>query len=52
MKTAEDIVKLKKYQMISISSDEYLVNAIKKMVEYHIGSIVIIESDEVVGIWT
>ncbi|UCF91349.1 MAG: CBS domain-containing protein, partial [Desulfobacterales bacterium] len=52
MKTAEDIVKDKKSDIISIGSDRSILQACQVMVANKIGAILVEKNDELVGIWT
>ncbi len=52
MKTAGDIVKAKGNHMEFVLSGDTLSNALSIMVKKNIGSIVVMESENVVGIWT
>ncbi len=52
MKTAEDIVKDKKSDIVSISYDRTVQHACQLMVEKKIGAILIRKEDNYVGIWT
>ena len=52
MYTAEDILYEKGHQIISVSKDTLIKDALKLMVENKIGSITISESGKIVGIWT
>lgn len=52
MYTAEDVLKEKGAEMISVPSDTKIKDAIKKMVDRKIGSIIVTEKDNIVGIWT
>ena len=52
MKTAEDIVKDKKSDIVSISYDRTIQEACQLMVEKKIGAILVRKEDDYVGIWT
>ncbi|MCZ7601254.1 MAG: CBS domain-containing protein [Melioribacteraceae bacterium] len=52
MYTAEDVLKEKDTEMITTPSDTKIKDAIKKMVDNKIGSILVTENNKIVGIWT
>jgi len=52
MKTAGEILKEKKREMVCISSDETIRDAIRLMNDNNIGAILVKEKDQIVGIWT
>jgi signal-transduction protein with cAMP-binding, CBS, and nucleotidyltransferase domain len=52
MNTAEDIVKDKDRQIVSIAHDETIYTACQIMVENGIGSTLVTKDEEIVGIWT
>lgn len=53
MKTAEDILKEKGTpRMVTIPEDHTIHQAIEKMMEKHIGAILISRNDVIIGIWT
>ena len=52
MKTAEDILKAKGGEMISVSPRTTVSNALRIMTEYRIGAIVVKDNGRLVGIWT
>ena len=52
MKTAEDIVKDKQYEIVSVSYDQTIQQACRLMVDNRIGAILVKKNDEYVGIWT
>ena len=52
MKTAEDIVKEKNRQMVCISSDSTVREALHLMTDNNIGAILIKKENKIVGIWT
>ena len=52
MNTAEDIVKDKKRDIVSISWDQTVHQACRKMVDRNIGAILVKKGNEFVGIWT
>jgi signal-transduction protein with cAMP-binding, CBS, and nucleotidyltransferase domain len=52
MKSAEEILYEKGTRIISVNSDSSVDSAIRTMLENKIGSIVIKDGDDVVGIWT
>ena len=52
MKTAGDIVATKGENVISVSPDTTLHDALNTMVEYKIGAILVMDDDRIVGIWT
>jgi CBS domain-containing protein len=50
MKTAEDIVKEKNKDIVSISCDQTIYQAVRIMIENKIGAILVTKNDEYVGI--
>ncbi len=52
MKTAEEILIQKNRDMICVSPDDTIYDALQKMLENKIGAILIRENDKIVGIWT
>ncbi len=52
MKTAEDIVKDKKYEIVCVSNDQTVEQACQLMVDSKIGAILVKKNDKYVGIWT
>ena len=52
MKTAEDIIKDKQREVVSISWDQTVYQACQKMVDNKIGAILVVKNGEYVGIWT
>jgi signal-transduction protein with cAMP-binding, CBS, and nucleotidyltransferase domain len=52
MKTAEDIVKEKNKDIVSIPFDQTIHEAARIMIENKIGAILVTKNDEYVGIWS
>lgn len=52
MKNAQEIINEKGGEMVSVSPDTILFDAIQIMVEKRIGSILVAENDEIIGKWT
>ena len=52
MKTAEDIIKEKNREMVCISSDRKIRDALRLMKANKIGAILVKKEDKIVGIWT
>ena len=52
MKTAEDIIKEKNGETVSISPDQAIREAIRLMTVNKIGAILVKKEDKIVGIWT
>lgn len=52
MKTADDILKEKNRDMISVNADTSVIDAVKIMNENNIGAILIKKENEIIGIWT
>ena len=52
MKTAEDIVKEKNREMVCISFDSTVREALRLMTANKIGAILVTKEDKIVGIWT
>jgi signal-transduction protein with cAMP-binding, CBS, and nucleotidyltransferase domain len=52
MKTAEDIVKDKKTDIVSVSYDQTVQHACQLMVDKKIGAILVKKDNDYVGIWT
>ncbi len=52
MKTAEEILKQKKSDIISVTPDTTIYDALKIMDQYRIGAIVVKKGEEIAGIWT
>lgn len=51
-RTARDILKEKGGHMVTITSDSSVFQALTIMTQNKVGSIVIIEDDKIIGIWT
>jgi CBS domain-containing protein len=52
MKTAEDIVSEKGTEVVCISKDRTVAEAVRRMNEHRIGAILVKDGEEIVGIWT
>ncbi|MBN2280958.1 MAG: CBS domain-containing protein [Candidatus Marinimicrobia bacterium] len=52
MKTAEEILKVKGTEIVSVESGSTIFEAIQLMNEKNIGSVVIMKSGEILGLWT
>ena len=52
MKTAGEILKEKNREMVCISSDKTIRDAVRLMNDNNIGAILVKEKDQIVGIWT
>jgi CBS domain-containing protein len=52
MKTAEDMLKDKDMDIISVTPDTPIIDALRIMLKNQIGAILIKEGDKIVGIWT
>ncbi len=52
MKTAEQILNEKERPMLTVSPETHLYDALKTMVEYQTGAIVVQDKGNVIGIWT
>jgi len=52
MKTAEDIVKDKQREMVTISHDQTVLQACREMVDHKIGVILVTKDKKIVGIWS
>jgi len=52
MKTAEDILNEKSRDIISVSPDTLVLDALNTMCENKIGSIIVKDKGDIVGIWT
>lgn len=52
MITAEDILSEKNPQLVTISPDATIIEAVEKMVSHRIGVILIKTDDQIVGIWS
>ena len=52
MKTAADILNEKNRDILSVSSDALIMDALKIMVKNKIGAIIVKDENEIVGIWT
>lgn len=52
MKTAEDILMEKEGEMICVSPDTTIYDALQSMLQHRIGAMLIKEGDKLVGIWT
>ncbi len=52
MYTAEDVLKQKGTEMFTTPSETKIKDAIKKMVDRKIGSILVTDNDNIIGIWT
>jgi CBS domain-containing protein len=52
MRTAAEILQDKDSQIISVTPDTTIIEALRVMIKNHIGGILIQEGDNIVGIWT
>lgn len=52
METVSDILRRKGVSVVTISQEATVFNAIEKMVEHNVGSILAMEDDEIAGIFT
>ena len=52
MKTAEEMVKEKDQEIISVTPDSTILEALHVMLQHRIGAILVKEGDQCVGIWT
>ena len=52
MKTAEDLLKDKEIDIISVTPDTPVIEAIRIMLKNQIGAILVKEGEKIVGIWT
>jgi signal-transduction protein with cAMP-binding, CBS, and nucleotidyltransferase domain len=52
MKTAEELIKKHDRKLVTISTEATLFQAIEQMIHHQIGSILIENEGEIVGIWT
>ncbi len=52
MFTAEDILKEKDFDIISVEPENLVSDALKIMMDHNIGSILIKKDDDIIGIWT
>ncbi|MBD3386223.1 CBS domain-containing protein [candidate division KSB1 bacterium] len=52
MKTAEDILKSKGGDIVTVSPEATIQHALKKMISSNIGSIFVKEKDKIIGVWT
>jgi signal-transduction protein with cAMP-binding, CBS, and nucleotidyltransferase domain len=52
MKTAEEILQEKDIEIISVSHDTSIIDALHIMIKNQIGAILIKQNDEITGIWT
>ena len=52
MKTAEDILKSKGGDIITVSPDTTIQQALKKMISSNIGSLFVKEKGKIIGVWT
>jgi CBS domain-containing protein len=52
MKTAEDILRDKEIDIISVTPDTTIIEAIRIMLKNQIGAILVKEGDKIIGIWT
>ncbi len=52
MKNAEDILKEKNREMVSVSPDTLVLDAVRLMTEHRIGAILVKEGERIAGIWT
>ncbi len=51
-RTARDILQEKGGQLVTISSEATVCQAVKIMTQNHVGSIVVVDEGRIVGIWT
>jgi signal-transduction protein with cAMP-binding, CBS, and nucleotidyltransferase domain len=52
MRTAEDIVKEKNFEIISVPPDSSINDALQLMIKNQIGAMLVKKGEEIVGIWT
>ena len=52
MKTADDIIRAKGGDIISVSAETVVLDALKKMTLHKVGAILVTRGDQPVGIWT
>lgn len=52
MKTAEELVKKQDRKLVTVSTEATLYQAIEQMINHQVGSILIENKGEIVGIWT
>jgi len=52
MKTAEELLNEKGTEIISVTSNTFIHDALRKMAEHNIGSILVEDNGDIVGIWT
>ncbi len=52
MTTAGDVLSIKNREMVSVSPDTTVFEALRVMVDKKIGAVIIKEDDRIVGIWT
>ena len=52
MKTAENIILEKNREIISVSTDTKLIDALQKMIQHRVGAILVTSQGAIVGIWT
>ena len=52
MRNAEEILKDKDYEIISVSPDTPISEALQLMIKNQIGAMLVKDKDEIVGIWT
>jgi signal-transduction protein with cAMP-binding, CBS, and nucleotidyltransferase domain len=52
MKTAEEILQEKRGEMICVSPDTVICEALKVMTENHIGAILVKQGEKIMGVWT
>jgi signal-transduction protein with cAMP-binding, CBS, and nucleotidyltransferase domain len=52
MKTAKEMLEEKNRNIISVSSDTVLFDAMKKMNQHRVGAVLVKKGDDIIGIWT
>ena len=52
MRTAEEILKDKDYEIVSVSPETTISDALQLMIKKQIGAMLIKDKEEIVGIWT
>ncbi len=52
MRTAEDIVREKNREILAVSADTFIYEALRVMVDHKVGAIMIEEDQKIVGVWT
>lgn len=52
MRTAEDIIREKNREILSVSADTLIHEALQVMVEHKVGAIMIEENNKIIGVWT